>query len=140
MDEKNNNKFEYSYSAPTEDERREIASIRRRYSPFSEDSKTGGAEGEGKLEKLRRLAGEPARIAATVSSIIGTVGTLIFGLGLSMVLEWDIILFGILTALPGIAMMALAYPIYRIIRRSAEARRRDEILALSDELLASEEK
>ena len=44
-----NNQFNFKYTAPTEEERKEIDSIRRQYAP---QEKT-----ETKLEKLRRLDG-----------------------------------------------------------------------------------
>lgn len=45
--EKNETKFDYTYSAPTESERREIESIKKLYSPPQEK--------ENKLEDLCRL-------------------------------------------------------------------------------------
>lgn len=41
------------------------------------------------------------------------LGTLIFGLGLSMILEWEIFAWGALVAAVGAVVLGAAYPAYR---------------------------
>lgn len=122
-----NNKFNYRYSAPTEEERKEIASIRKQYSPTH--------NGETKLEKLRRLDGLVKNTAIIWSLVLGVVGCLIFGLGLAMVLEWKIIFWGVVVAVVGAIPMALAYPVYLGLLNRGKERYGEEILKLSEELL-----
>ena len=128
-----NNQFNFKYTAPTEEERKEIDSIRRQYSP---QEKT-----ETKLERLRRLDGLVKNTAIIWSLVLGVVGTLVFGLGLTMILEWNILLWGIVVMATGSIPMALAYPVYKWILKKYKNRYGDEILRLSNELLnESEEK
>lgn len=120
--------FEYAYSAPNEEERREIASIRRQYEARE-------VAPEGKLERLRRLDARVRNTANAVSLALGVIGLLIFGLGLTMVLEWTMLIWGIVVAAVGSAPIALAYPVYKITLRRNKEKYGEEILRLSEELL-----
>lgn len=125
--------FNFKYTAPTEEERKEIDSIRRQYASQQKS--------ETKLEKLRRLDGLVKNTPTIISLVLGVVGTLIFGVGLTMILEWNILLWGIVVMATGSIPMALAYPVYKWILKKYKNRYGDEILRLSNELLnESEEK
>ncbi len=127
-----NNKFNYKYIAPTEEERKEIDSIRRQYAP---QEKT-----ETKLERLRRLDGHVKNTAIIWSLVLGVVGTLVFGLGLTMILEWSMLNWGILLMAVASIPMAIAYPVYKLTLNKGKAKYGDEILRLSEELLNESEK
>ena len=127
-----NNKFNYTYSAPTEEERREIESIRKKYAPQEQT--------ESKLEKLRRLDGKVKTPATIISLCLGIIGCLIFGLGLTLILEWDKLILGIIVMLPGAVLMALAYPAHVLIIKKNKERYGNEIITLSEELLNETEK
>ena len=122
-----NNGFKYTYSAPTEQERREITSIRQQY--VSEES------GGGKLARLRYLDSRVRNIPTAVSLVFGVVGLLIFGLGLTCVLEFSKITLGIILAAVGVVPIAIAYPIHSALSRHYRKKHGDEIIKLSDELL-----
>ena len=121
------NQFNFRYSAPTEEERKEIDSIRRQYSP---QEKT-----ETKLERLRRLDSLVKNTAIIWSLCLGIIGSLIFGLGLSMILEWNIWLWGIVLMIIGSVPMAIAYPVYKTKLKKYKNCYGEEILRLSEELL-----
>ena len=121
------NQFNFRYTAPTEEERKEIDSIRRQYAP---QEKT-----ETKLERLRRLDSLVKNTAIIWSLVLGVLGCLIFGLGLTMILEWDILLWGIILMVVGSVPMAVAFPIYNKLLKKGKAKYGDEILRLSEELL-----
>ncbi len=123
----NNEKFTYTYSAPTEAERREIESIRRQYQAQPTT--------ENKVERLRHLHARVITPATAVSIAVGVVGTLIFGGGLTMILELNILLLGILILSLGAVVAALSYPIYKLILKKQKKKYAEEILRLSDELL-----
>ncbi len=126
------NQFNFRYTAPSQEERKEIDSIRRQYAP---QEKT-----ETKLERLRRLDGLVKNTAVIWSLCLGVLGALIFGLGLTMILEWNIWLWGIVLMAIGSVPMAVAYPIYRLVLNKGKAKYGDEILRLSEELLNESEK
>lgn len=131
MEEKQT-KFEFSYSAPSEAERREIASIRRQYEPQSEKK-------ESKIERLRRLDAHVRNSANAISLVFGIVGILVFGLGLTMMLEWAIYIWGVVVCIVGAIPTALAYPVYKGTLRKNKKKYGEEILALSEELLKERE-
>ena len=119
--------FEFSYSAPTEDERREVESIKRGYL-----SKT---EKESKLEKIRALDNKVKRMPTTVALTLGIIGTLIFGLGMTCVLEWGRVGLGVALGLVGGIVALIAYPIYKCVHNSNKAKYGEEILKLAEEIL-----
>ena len=126
------NQFNFRYTAPTEEERKEIDSIRRQYAPQEQT--------ETKLERLRRLNSLVKNTALIWSLCLGIVGCLLFGLGLTMVLEWDILVWGILLMVVGALPMAIAYPVYKRVLQTYKNRYGDEILRLSEDLLNESEK
>lgn len=120
-------KFSYTYSAPTEEERREIEDIRSAYAPATES--------EDKLTKIRTLnerATRPARIAALT---LGIGGILLFGLGMSMTLAWELIAGGIVVAVIGMLATIVANPVRRALLNLGKRKYGAEILRLTDELL-----
>lgn len=127
-----NDKFNYKYVAPTEEERKEIDSIRRQYVPQS--------KAESKIERLRRLDSLVKNTAIIWSLVLGVVGTLIFGLGLTMILEWQILPWGIALMVIGSVPIAVAYPVYKSVLKKYKNRYGEEILRLSEELLNESDK
>lgn len=126
------NQFNFKYTAPSQEERKEIDSIRRQYAP---QEKT-----ETKMEKLRRLDALVKNTAIIWSLCLGVVGALIFGLGLTMVLEWSVWLWGIALMIIGSVPMAIAYPVYKAVLQKYKNRYGEEILRLSEELLNENDK
>ena len=123
----NENKFTYTYSAPTEAEKSEINSIRRQYEPKSEK--------EIKLKRLRTLDARVKNPPQIVALALGVVGLLLFGLGFTMVLEWGYMVLGVIISILGIIPMGLAYPSYKYIYDKNKKRYSEEILQLTKDLL-----
>ena len=121
------NQFNFRYTAPSQEERKEIDSIRRQYAPQEHV--------ESKIERLRRLDAIVKNTAIIWSLVFGVVGALIFGLGLTMILEWSIWLWGIVLMVLGCVPIAIAYPVYKLLLQKGKAKYGDEILSLSEELL-----
>ena len=119
--------FEYGYSAPTAGERREIEGIRNKYLP--------AGERQQKLERLKMLDRKVKRPAVLLAAVLGVCGTLLFGLGLSMVLEWAMYLWGSLVSLAGAVLAVVAVPLYRRVYGRRKKKYAEEILRLSSELL-----
>lgn len=127
----NKDKFTYTYSAPTEAERREIESIRRQYKPDRQE--------ESNIERLRKLHSKVVGAATAASLALGIVGLLIFGGGLALVLELKMIVIGIILSAIGVIPIALAYPVYNKVINDGKKRYGDEIIRLSDEILGEDE-
>lgn len=124
---KNDHDFKYNYSAPTAEERREIESIRNSY--ISRNKK------DDKLSTLRKLHSKAKSVPKIISLTIGIIGLLIFGLGLTLILEWNSIAAGILVGAVGIIIMIANYPIFVKISNDIKNKYSKEILDLSEELL-----
>ncbi|MGN0806502.1 MAG: hypothetical protein ACI4MC_05635 [Candidatus Coproplasma sp.] len=120
-------RFNYTYTAPTEKERREIESIRNSYLPQSED--------KGKLQRLISLDKKVKNTARIVALSLGVVGLLVFGLGMSMAMVWELYVWGAVVSLFGCALMAVAYPLMRFTLKKQKQKYSQEILRLSNELL-----
>ena len=125
----NNQSFEFTYSA---ERQQEVEAIRKMYLPKEED----------KMKQLRRLHSIPTQKAQAASIAIGVLRTLILGTGMSLCMT-DLgaalghlaMVIGILVGVLGLAMVAMAYPLYNIVLRKERQRIAPEILRLSEELL-----
>ncbi len=120
------NRFEYFYRAPTQEQRQEIESIRSGYVSDSQ---------EEKLACLRRLNRHVRNMPMVISLTLGVVGVLVFGLGMSMVLALNLLGGGIIVSAVGIIPIALAAPVHNLILRHEKKKYGPQILRLSDELL-----
>lgn len=120
----NNENFIYTYSAKEQDE---IKKIREKYLPKQED----------KLEQLRRLDRNATDKGTMKAIIVGVVGTLLLGLGMSCTLVWQGIWFipGIIVGVIGIGIMSVAYPLYNYVVKKERQRIAPEVIRLTDELL-----
>lgn len=124
---KKKNDFEFNYVAPTGAERKEIERIRNSYL-IKEKPK-------GKLEQLRKLDAKVKNIPSIISLVLGIIGILIFGLGFTMVLEWQLYFWGVIVSFVGLVPTLLAYPIYLLILKRLKNKYSAEILELSEQLL-----
>ena len=124
---KDKNNFEYKYVAPTATERREIESIKNCYMPLDEN--------QIKLNLLRKMDRKVKNLPTIISIIIGTIGILMFGLGLTMILEWKIYIWGISLSIIGIIPTILSYPIFIKTQNYLKNKYGNKIIKLSDELL-----
>lgn len=133
--EQNNNKFKYTYSAK---EQEELKKIRQRYTaPEKKEI--------DKMEQLRRLDASVTKKGTIASLVLGVVGALIMGTGMSLIMtEFGKILgslsnfampIGIVLGVVGMVLVALAYPIYNRITKKERERIAPEIIKLTDELM-----
>ena len=121
-------KFEYKYSAPSIEERKEIDSIRSQYLP-KDKSMT-------KLDRLRYLDNKVRSVPMIISLSLGVIGILLFGTSMTFFLEWTKYWYiGIPFGLVGIILIALAYPMYNKTLNKYKNKYSQEILELSNELL-----
>ena len=124
-----NDTFRMTYSAEEKDE---IERIRDKYTEKKPDDMT----------RLKALDKESESIATMVSIIAGVVGILIFGTGLSLYLSElgdtlgeAVLPVSILVGLVGVILMVSAFPLYMHTLKKEREKRKNEILALADELM-----
>jgi len=124
--------FHYTYSAK---EQEEIKHIRNKY--------TAPTQTEDKMTQLRRLDAGVYSKAATAALVVGILGALIMGSGMSLVMTKIgamlgsvlSMIVGIGVGLIGIVLVCLAYPIYNRTLKKEREKIAPEILRLTDELL-----
>ncbi len=125
MTENNQKKtFQYTYSAGDQEE---IKKIRSKYLPKEEN----------KMDQLRRLDEQVTQRATMYSLILGILGTLILGAGMSLCLLKSGMAFalGILIGVIGMAVLGMAYPLYQRILKKEREKAAPEILRLTEELM-----
>lgn len=124
METNNENTFEYTYSAK---EQQEIERIKNKYVEKEEDQ----------METLRKLDQSVERPGSMAAIIIGVIGTLIMGIGMSLVMVWPdtFLVLGIVIGVIGMAVLGAAYPAYVSITKKQREKLAPQILALSEELL-----
>lgn len=120
----NKNGFDYSYSAKQQEE---IEAIRRKYLPAEPVE-------ESAMERLRRLDASVTNKGMCASLICGILGCLVFGLGMSCALVWDMLVPAAILGVVGAIGIALAYPVYLRVTRKQRERVAPEILRLTEEL------
>ena len=124
MENNEGQSFNYTYSAKMQEE---VKNIRKKYLPREED----------KMQLLRRLDEGVYRKATVVSLILGIVGTLIMGMGMSCCMVWagDLFIPGIAVGIIGIVLVCMAYPVYNGTLKKERERIATEIIRLTDELM-----
>jgi len=125
-DNQKNTTFQYTYSAK---EQEELKRIRNKYLPKEEN----------KMELLRRMDAQVTQKATMFSIIVGVIGALILGTGMSCCLVWTdsgfAFVTGIVVGVIGIAILALAYPLYNRTLKKERERIAPEILRLTEDLM-----
>ena len=133
MENKNNDTgFKYRYSAK---EQEEIKKIRQKYETQEEDGMT----------KLRKLDAKVSEKVTVASLVLGIIGALVLGSGMSIIMtDFGAILgitglaeliVGIILGLIGIVLVVLAYPVYSKVLKKEREKIAPEILRLTEELM-----
>lgn len=124
--------FKYTYSAKEQDE---IRKIRQKYQSQEEDAMT----------RLRKLDASVTSKATVIALVLGIVGALLLGTGMSFIMTDIAVLLGmtgmanmivgIIVGVLGIILVALAYPVYSKVLKNEREKIAPEILKLTDELM-----
>ena len=114
--------FHFSYSAKQQEE---IRKIREKYLPKEEN----------KMEQLRRLDESTTRPGTIAAIIVGVIGALLLGVGMSCTMVWAEQFFipGVIVGVLGIALVGAAYPLYSRVTKKHRERLATEIIRLTDE-------
>lgn len=123
-------KFDYTYKAVSDSERKEIEYIKSQYQPDPQ------MDGLAKLRKLHNKVNGNAMMAGLVP---GVVGLLLFGGGMAMILEFAMVALGIVLCVVGVPPMAFAYPLYKKVLARGKAKYGDEIISLTEQLLGNQD-
>lgn len=125
----NKETFKMTYSAQQQEE---IQQIRDKYLPKEPT----------KLEQLRALDASATQKATMLSIMVGVIGSLLLGLGMSLVMtEFGQLLgnaafpVGVAVGVIGMIVVAAAYPLYHIVLKKQRAKIAPDILRLSEELM-----
>lgn len=122
----NKGTFNYTYSA---NQQEEIKKIREKYLPKE-------SQQVDKMEQLRRLDESVTRKGTIISLVVGIVGALVLGTGMSMCMVWtDLFVLGIFVGVIGIVAVLLAYPLYNYVTKKEREKIAPEIIRLTDELM-----
>lgn len=129
----NKDTFVFTYSAK---EQEEIKRIRQKYTV---------TETENNIERLRNLDAKVHQKPTMISLVVGIIGALILGLGMSLLMSelpthlgftqgvaWGI---GLPCGIIGLATLSLAFPVYNQILKKEREKAAPEILRISDELM-----
>ena len=133
MENKNTDtSFKYTYSAKEQDE---IRRIRQKYQDREENG----------ISRLRKLDAKVSQKATMVSLVLGIVGVLVMGTGMSLIMtEFGSLLgltgvlglvVGVIIGLVGIIMVVLSYPVYNTVLKKEREKIAPEILRLTEELM-----
>lgn len=127
-----NNGFYYNYSV---EDQETIKKIRDKYIEKE----------ESKLDRLRRLDEGATQKAQVVALVLGILGALILGFGMSLFMSELGAIFGenrslalpigIVIGVLGGVLVALAYPAYNFVLKKEREKIAPEVLRLTDELL-----
>ena len=124
-----NDSFKMTYSAQQQEE---IQSIREKYVPKE----------ESKMDKLRALDARVTQKATMVSILVGVLGAMVLGCGMSLIMsDFGAALgdaafpVGIVAGVLGLVLVALAYPVYQRTLKKERGKIAPQILQLTNELM-----
>ena len=103
---------------------------------------------EGSLDELRKLDKKVKRPAEVFAYIFGSIGTIVMGAGMSLVMTdiaatlglGDMMIPGIVIGVVGMVLAIINYPIYKGILSSRKKKYAERVLELSNKILSEEEK
>lgn len=134
MNDKEKEIFNYTYSAKQQEE---IKAIRKKYAVSEEK--------EDMMTLIRRLDDGVAQKATVFSLVVGIIGALILGFGMSLVmtelpemLGWNSVFgmaIGVVIGVAGIIFVCCAYPVYNRTVKKEREKIAPEIIRLTDELM-----
>ncbi len=136
MNHNENNGFQYNYSAK---EQAELKEIRDKYLVDTRPSETD------KMAQIKRLDASVTKGATIFSLVVGIIGALIMGFGMSLIMTelkdffsmngTTAMIVGIIIGLVGMALVLVAYPLFHYISERKRKKIAPEILRLTEELM-----
>ena len=93
---------------------------------------------ENKMEQLRKLDGRVKLPGKIAGSILGVIGALVMGAGMSLVMVWGNMAMGLALSIPGLAVLLLGFLAYYLITGSRKKKYAAEIMRLSGDVMKRE--
>lgn len=116
------------------------------YNPIKEDAAKAEAirrrymeKGTTKLDQLQALDAKVKTPALVVASMLGVIGCLVMGTGMSNIMVWDNMTVGLALGIPGLVVLALIWPIYKTILKSRKRKYAPQIMELSGKIIDEQE-
>ena len=113
----------------SEREQRKAEGIRRQYV----------SREENKMEQLQKLDSKVKLPGKNVGSILGVIGALVMGAGMSLVMVWGNMTMGLALSIPGLAVLLLGFLAYYLITGSRKKKYAAEIMRLSSDVMTKKE-
>lgn len=113
----------------TERDQKRADSIRRQYVPHEEN----------KMEQLQKLDSKVKLPGKIIGGILGVMGALVMGAGMSLVMVWGDMTMGLALSIPGLIVLLLAFLVSHLITSSRKKKYTDEIMQLSDDVVKKKE-
>ena len=128
-----NKEFSYTYSSLSQAEKKQVENIKRQYGGFDNQK-------ESDLAELLKLDKKVKTIPKTIATIVGVVGTLVLGLGMSIVMVWENVVVGSIIGAVGVLTCIVAPLLHKVIFSNLKNKYSSHIIKLSDRLLGEENK
>ena len=127
-EERENKGYSYTYSSGEEKKiREEVERIRNQY--IKKDV------AESKLDKIISLDKKAKTPALVAALSLGSIGTLVLGAGMSLILAYYAMTGGIILGILGSIMIAAAFPCHQALLKKGKEKYASEIIMLSNDLL-----
>ena len=87
-----------------------------------------------KMDNLKKLDNKVKAPGKVISCILGVIGVLVMGAGMSLIMVENNMQTGLILGIPGMIVALLAYPVYSLITNHRKKKYKDEIIRLSEEI------
>lgn len=88
-----------------------------------------------KMDNLKKLDNKVKAPGKVISIILGVIGILVMGSGMSLIMVNENMQLGLMLGIPGMLVALLAYPVYSLITNGRKKKFKNEIIRLSDEVI-----
>lgn len=120
-------KFEYNYNVPTPKEQETIKKILAEYEHKNDVNE--------KVNYLKKLDFKVKVLPTIIGYVLGIGGILVFGVGLTSILEWNKFFLGVIISIIGVIIASMSYHIYKWIFIKMKKKYSNKIIELSKQLL-----
>lgn len=117
------------------------------YNPLKEDAAKAEAirrrymeKGTTKLDQLQALDVKVKTPGTVLASMLGIIGSLVMGAGMSNIMVWDNMTVGLALGIPGLLLLCLAWPVYKVVTGSRRKKYAQQVMELSGEIIKEDTK